>query len=52
MTILQFPYNRVRIESEVHQAKILKMPVREVDPFVAWSLYWMSCFTAPLLPLR
>jgi hypothetical protein len=42
--VLQFPYDRIR-PAEVHQAKILKLPVREplLLPF-AFAVAWMSLF--------
>mgnify|MGYP001563256029 FL=1 len=54
-TILTFPYERISREvvhfrDEVqgrHQAKILQLPVKAVDPFLlpmAFALAWLSLF--------
>jgi hypothetical protein len=49
--ILEFPYDRINREVESHQAKILRLPVRSVDPmlWMGFALFW---FTALLPPLR
>lgn len=46
--ILEFPYSRIRTEVEVHQAKIIRLPVR-YDPFFlpfAFGLMWVHLATA------
>jgi len=46
--VLEFPYDRVRQEHEVHNAKILRLPARETDLFLlpmAFMAAWLSAFT-------
>ncbi len=45
--VLKFPHGRVRQEAEAHEAKILKLPVKEPDILLlpyAVTLAWLSAF--------
>lgn len=45
--VLEFPYGRIRQEPEVHEAKILKLPQKQVDVLMlpyAVTLAWLSMF--------
>lgn len=43
--ILEFPYARIVLKLEKHEAKILKLPVKPVNPVFWPMMFWLEMMT-------